>query len=61
MTLKKSIIDAWNDISCSYGNHTWVDYRCSYHDFYHLLFTRKCEHCGKIEASVKPFEHGENR
>jgi hypothetical protein len=56
MTLLFKIQNAWNDIQCGYGNHRWGEYLCDYHGFYHLLYTRKCRHCGKMEASITPFK-----
>jgi hypothetical protein len=57
MTLKKDIVTAWKEIQCNYGNHEWEKPICDYHGFYHLMWTRECKNCHKIEASKKPFHY----
>jgi hypothetical protein len=56
MTITESVKKALNDIDCSYGNHEWGEYMCDHYGPYHLLHTRKCKYCGKMEASPTPFK-----
>jgi hypothetical protein len=56
MTMRDEFIEAQHVIKCYYGNHVWGEYMCDHYGPYHLLHTRKCNYCGKMEASPTPFK-----
>jgi hypothetical protein len=56
MTMTEDIQKILRDIQCSHGNHEWGEYICDRYGPYHLLHTRKCKYCDKIEASQTPFK-----